>query len=191
VLPQSTVPKPRPFHAVRFYNDAEGLSAIVAGFLTQGFTIAQAAIVIGTPAHRAAIEERLAAAGFDPTQLKREGRLFVLDAQEVLERILVDGMPNASAFEKAIVPIIEEASGGRRDCVVRAYGEMVDVLWRAGQTAAAIRLETLWNTLANTQSFSLLCGYSMGNFYKNAAIEEICSHHSHVMSSHGEAAEVH
>ena len=39
-----------------------------------------------------------------------------------------------------------------------------------------------------THDFSLVCGYSMGNFYKDAAIEEICSHHSHILSGTGEAA---
>jgi len=51
-----------------------------------------------------------------------------------------------------------------------------------GQTVAACRLETLWNTLANTHAFSLLCGYAIGNLYKDAAVDEICSHHSHVVS---------
>jgi hypothetical protein len=60
---------------------------------------------------------------------------------------------------------------------------MVDVLWKDGQTAAAIRLETLWNQLAQTHSFALLCGYSMGNFYKDAAArEDICHQHTHVLS---------
>jgi hypothetical protein len=43
---------------------------------------------------------------------------------------------------------------------------MVDLLWRGGQAEAAIRLEVLWNELASTRTFSLLCGYAIGNFYK-------------------------
>jgi hypothetical protein len=50
--------------------------------------------------------------------------------------------------EDVMIPLIELACRGRTDCVIRAYGEMVDVLWQAGQTAAAIRLEMLWNQLA-------------------------------------------
>ena len=88
------------------------------------------------------------------------------------------------------VPAIEKACAGRKDCVVRAYGEMVDVLWKAGQTVAATRLEMLWNDLARSQSFSLLCGYAMGSFYKDAAVEEVCSHHSHVIAESGDAVYV-
>ena len=55
---------------------------------------------------------------------------------------------------------------------------------------AAIRLEMFWNRLANSHDFSLLCGYSMGNFYKDATIEDICRHHTHVESATGEVAAV-
>jgi len=67
---------------------------------------------------------------------------------------------------------------------------MVDVLWREGQQDAAIRLEMLWNQLANTRKFSLLCGYSMGSFYKDAAFDAICHQHTHVLSIDGAAAPV-
>ena len=64
---------------------------------------------------------------------------------------------------------------------------MVDVLWRDGQQDAAIHLEMLWNQLAHKQAFSLLCGYAMGNFYKDSNFEDICGQHSHVVSADGRA----
>jgi hypothetical protein len=87
--------------------------------------------------------------------------------------------------------LIERACRGRKDCVIRAYGEMVDVLWQAGQTAAAIRLEMLWNQLAQTHSFALLCGYSMGHFYKDASQVEIRRQHTHVVSDSGDHITLH
>lgn len=77
-----------------------------------------------------------------------------------------------------------------QDCTIRAYGEMVNVLWQDGQEAAAIRLEMLWNDLARTRAFKLLCGYSMGNFFKAAAIDDIKAQHSHVVEDKGTAAAV-
>jgi hypothetical protein len=64
---------------------------------------------------------------------------------------------------------------------------MVDVLWQQGQRDAAIRLEVLWNQLAQSQAFSLLCGYAIGNFYKDAGFKDICGHHSHIVSDDGKA----
>ncbi len=186
MLPKHTSTGCGHFHAVRFYKDADCLSRIVADFVGDGLAAGEPAIVIATPEHRAVVMRNLQAMALDVERLQSDGDLFLLDAQNTLDRFMVDGMPNAALFTEAIVPIIEQACRGRKDCVVRAYGEMVDVLWKAGATVAATRLEMLWNDLAASHAFSLLCGYAMGNFYKDAAVEDICSHHSHLLSDSGE-----
>jgi hypothetical protein len=48
-------------------------------------------------------------------------------------------------------------------------------------------LERLWNQLAHQQAFSLLCGYAMGDFYKDSNFDDICGQHSHVVSADGSA----
>ena len=178
------------FHAVRFYEDAQSLSRMVATFVAEGFLEALPAIIIATPEHRDTILEKLTAMSFDLDQLKQQDDLIVLDARDTLDLFMVDGMPNAEKFEAAMLPVIDRACRSRQDCVIRAYGEMVDVLWKDGQEAAAVRLEMLWNQLANTRLFSLLCGYSMGSFYKDAAFDAICHQHTHVLSIDGAAAPV-
>jgi hypothetical protein len=175
------------FHAVRFYQDAASLARIVSEFLAEGLIGGQPAVVIATAEHRDAIEQALHRRGLDVERLKLGGNLLVLDADEMLAEFFVDGMPDANRFRAAVVPVLAKASRGGKS-VVRAYGEMVDLLWRAGHTMAATRLEMLWNDLAKTHDFSLLCGYSMGNFYKDVAVEDICKHHTHVFSDSGEAA---
>lgn len=77
--------------------------------------------------------------------------------------------------------MIEQLCRGKKDRGIRAYGEMVDVLWKAGQEVAAIRVEMIWNELAATHDFALLCGYSMGSFYKDASLSQISQQHSHVV----------
>lgn len=178
------------FHAVRFYQDADGLSHIVADFLGDGLVAGQPAVVIATPRHRAGIERHMTQLSIDVDDLQHSGRLFLLDAHTMMAAFMVDGMPDAERFRRTMIPVLERACRHRTDCVVRAYGEMVDVLWKARHTAAAIRLETLWNMLANTQAFSLLCGYGMGSFYKPAVVADICRHHTHVVSARGEATPI-
>jgi PAS domain S-box-containing protein len=76
------------------------------------------------------------------------------------------------------------AVNGDGTAVVRAYGEMVDVLWKEDNTDGALRLEELWNELASTHAFSLLCAYAMGNFYRTSDAErfrDVCRHHTHVI----------
>ena len=178
------------FHAVQFYESDRSLTTIVAKFLADGFKQNQPGVVIATPEHCAAIEESLATHQLDVRRMKQLGDLVVLDAREVLNTIMADGMPHAPLFRHALGTMFAEIARIHPKRTVRAYGEMVNVLWKDGLTAAAMRLETLWNELAKSYDFKLLCGYSMGNFYKDAAVGEITRQHSHVLADTGEAATI-
>ena len=59
-----------------------------------------------------------------------------------------------------------------------------DLLARQGNLEGAIRLEELWNELAETYTFSLLCAYSLERFSEDthdAALRAICNQHAHVL----------
>jgi hypothetical protein len=178
------------YHAVRFYDNAKALAQIVAAFLSEGFAAHQPGIVVATPIHRAAILRELVAAGVDVVDLQRSGDLVLLDAEDTLSAFMSNGSPNPENFQSSMCEVIKRACQGRADCTVRIYGEMVDVLWREGKQQAAIRLEMLWNNLANAEAFSLLCGYAMGHFYKDANFADICGHHTHVVAADGTASAV-
>ena len=178
------------FHAVRFFNDSESLCRIVAAFLADGFAKGEAAVVIAVPEHAAAIEDCLRQDGLDVSSLKRLGDLVMLDAREALETFMADGMPDPGAFRHNIGGVIAQVSRGHGNCAVRAYGEMVNLLWKDGLEASAIRLETLWNDLSSTHEFKLLCGYSMGHFYKGTSLDDIKGQHSHLTSDAGDHAAI-
>jgi hypothetical protein len=178
------------FHAVRFYEDEESLYRIVAEFVGDGLAAGQPAVVIATPLHREEISRVLEALAFDVSRLQANSELLMLDAEQILSTFMKDGFPDPGAFRRSVGGVISSATAGRTKTTVRAYGEMVDCLWRNEACAAAIRLELLWNQLAKTSDFSLLCGYSMGNFYKHGAYEDICSQHTHVMSGAGKPTRI-
>jgi len=167
------------FHAVRFYDTKESLCGIVAAFLGEGLAAGQPGLVIATPAHRAGIADALRERGFDVARMEAAGDLLLLDARQMLATFMVDGAPDANLFHEHATSAIVRLCRGRRECTIRAYGEMVDLLWKDDQHVAAIVLEMLWNKLAASASFSLLCGYAMGNFYKDANVADICSQHTH------------
>jgi hypothetical protein len=171
-------------HAVQFYgNDAE-LFKTVGVFLSEGLVSGQPAVVIATEPHRKDIEAALEARFIDVARARRLGDLVLLDAEETLATFMVDGVPTAAVFKKVVGDVIQQTLRGRERTPVRAYGEMVDVLWKQGKTDAAVRLEVLWNDLASTHVFSLLCGYAIGNFYKQTQrYEEVCNLHTHVHES--------
>jgi len=59
---------------------------------------------------------------------------------------------------------------------------MVGLLWEGGAPGAALRLESLWNELAETQAFTLLCGYDVAQLRNGdrQLIGRICSVHGQV-----------
>lgn len=177
-------------HAVRFYEDDTSLCRIVAGFIGDGLAAGQPGVVIAVPSHCEGISQGLRALSFDVDRLRHSGDLMLLDAEETLSTFMKDGRPDSAAFRESVGGLLDNVTGGRRSVTVRAFGEMVDCLWRNDAADAAIRLEVLWNELANTRAFSLLCAYSMGNFYKHGAYEDICGQHTHVVSGAGQPTPV-
>jgi len=171
-------------HTVQFYGDETELYKTIGLFLSEGLVAGQPAIVIATPDHNTAIQDALGAHLIDVARARHLGDLVMLDAEDTLGTFMHNGMPDTILFQRHVGALMEQTVRGRGQTPLRAYGEMVDVLWRRGQADAAIRLEVLWNDLATMYSFSLLCGYAIGSFYKETSrIEEICDEHTHVLGT--------
>jgi hypothetical protein len=154
--------------AVRFYESDASLARMVAEFLHQGFEAGNPGIVMATPDLRAAILHELTVRSLDAVDLQRSGDLLLLDARESLSTFMTHGQPDGRKFTDQMCQAIQRVCERRTRCTVRIFGQMVDVLWKDGQRDAAVKLEMLWNQLAKTEAFSLVCGYAMGNFYKDA-----------------------
>lgn len=109
----------------------------------------------------------------------------MLDAEETLGQFMTGDQPDQELFEKNVGVIVRQVLVGRGETVIRAYGEMVDVLWNEGRTEAALILESLWNKLIVGRRLALLCGYSMAHFYKHPnQLARVRGHHTHVL--HGD-----
>jgi hypothetical protein len=125
-------------HFVQFYEADSVLVDAVSGYAMKAMAEGSAAIIVATRAHRDAIEERWAADGFDVEAAREQERYVPLDAQETLDRFLVDGWPQQKLFAEAIEPVIVRAAS--RYAKVVAFGEMVALLWKSEQYGAAIHL---------------------------------------------------
>ena len=178
-------------HAAKFYDSDQSLCATVADFLSAGLVSGHPALVIATSSHAVMIEEALGNRLIDVLRARRGGDLVMLDAEEMLGTFRFGGSPDADLFTEHVGAIFQQVVRGRGHAVIRAYGEMVDVLWKQGNSEGAIALEILWNKLALRHAFSLLCGYSMGNFFKQAEqFHEICRLHTHVFDPDQSAVQV-
>lgn len=168
-------------HVVQFFERPELLVASVADYLAEGLIAGQPGVVIAREEHRVGIVARLQAKGLDIGFLTAEGRLEVIDAHEVLAEFMIINSPSPQRFTAVVGGAIARLSRVNGNAAVRAYGEMVDILWESGNTLGALRLEELWNSLAETHDFRLFCAYSMGHFLKAGsedALREICLRHT-------------
>jgi anti-sigma regulatory factor (Ser/Thr protein kinase) len=163
-------------HVAHFYEHESELAETVGRYLSEAARIGAVAIVIATEAHRRAFAAELEAAG------SRDGTLIWLDAAETLASFRPEGAIDGDAFREAVGSVVRHAAETGRP--VRAYGEMVALLWTAGDVLAAIELEELWNELRSEIEFSLLCAYHSESVQGDEhadALQQVCHLHSSIL----------
>lgn len=172
-------------HLVEFYETTAFLVGTVADFLVPSLRAGHAAIVVATPQHCHAFAAAIRDEGIDLDAAIHDGRYQSMHADALLSTFMADGVPDAALFEAVVGSVLDRASEGGRE--VRVYGEMVALLWADGDVSATIAVEDLWNDLASTRSFSLLCAYPLQAFddEARAAFKQICTQHSGVIPAEG------
>jgi signal transduction histidine kinase len=172
-------------HGVQFYSQDKFLIEELTEYIGNALCAGHAAIVVCTEAHREPLLDHLSVGVTVPT-LIAQGRLVVLDARQMLGTFTVEGWPNEQGFKEVVGGIMAKAAAaaqGEHPRVV-IFGEMVALLLADGKPEAAIRLEQLWNSLAETRSFSLFCAYPMSSFKKETDANlflKVCNEHSSVI----------
>lgn len=172
-------------HAAQIYADIDELAESVAPYLAAGFTAGEPALLVATPAHRRVFAAWLGGWNWDVETLRARGMLTVLDADTMLGRLMhAGGGPSATVFEAVIGEAVDGIGERFPNRTIRIFGEMVDLLSERGHIDEAIRLEELWNGLARTRRFSLLCGYRLDVFdlaTQRTPLPHVCRVHSHVL----------
>ena len=171
-------------HAVQVYRDVDELAGSVTKYLAVGFDLGEPAIVLATPEHWACFGEQLAENGWDAARIEQHGLLFCADADSTLAAIMDGDQPSPARFEAVVGGLMDRVSARFPQRRIRVFGELVDLLCTRDNAAAAAVLEELWNRLARRRPFSLLCGYQVDVFDRDAQLSvlpAICRSHSHVL----------
>ena len=169
-------------HIVQVYQDPGFLAEAVSQFIGSGLRRGEGALVIARPAHWEFFARQLRADGCDVSGALSVGQLAYLDAHTLLSKLMRNGIPDEKLFRETVGGAVEDMR--RRFGGLRAFEEVVDLLWQDGSREAAILLEELWDDLAKVQPFSLLCAYFMdllddGSY--GGPIESVCQVHSHLI----------
>jgi hypothetical protein len=156
-----------PGHTLLFYEDdsalLDGLSQSICAAICSG----NSALVVATAAHHDRLAYSLRARCADAHAAIIEGRLFLLDAEETLTKVMVNGQLDPDRCISIIGNYIEMLTAAARgdDPKVFAYGELVSILWERGNQAAALHLELLCRQLVEHRPLmQLCCGYPLHLF---------------------------
>ena len=170
-------------HVVQIYENDTMFLELLAEYVSDGFQKNESVVIIATREHLHLLEERLKNLSFDIFTLRLQDRFIALDAHQVLSRFMIGGWPDEILFRHAVKEILSRA--GKNGRPVRAFGEMVAILWAQGHNGATIQLEHLWNDLQESESFTLYCAYPRAGFTRHASesIMHIYGTHSKIIGA--------
>jgi len=175
-------------HFVQLYTDDGFLLDVLSRFIGGAIAVGDGAVVIATQAHQDGLAQRLTARGVDTAKAISQGRYVLLDANETLPRLMVNGSVDETRFINTISDVLTRVRNAAddKDSRVAVFGELVALLWADGKSLEALRVEDFWNNLAQKHSFSLLCAYPITGFKNERHIEpflKMCAQHSSVVPS--------
>jgi hypothetical protein len=168
-------------HIVQVYETDKVFLETLEGFAGTGIINGENVVVVATASNIRQLDERLSAHRFNLDHLRNTKRYTTLEAEEVLSRFMTGNWPDEEKFQAVVTEMIAHVKD-RPDRKVRAFSEMVTLLWQQGLQVATVYLEGLWEQLRATQDFTLYCAYPK-HYFKSTprALESICKSHTKVI----------
>jgi CheY-like chemotaxis protein len=173
-------------HAMQIHGEVDPFLNGAATFLDQALRRGDATCVISTERIREGLAHRLRARGWNVGDRSGNRRYLVFDADETLNRIMRNGVPDLDRLAKMVGEIdqyrLAEAIGETPRLTI--FGTMVVQLWAAGNATAALAIERAWGTLVRDLPFLTLCGYPNSCFHESAPDLWTDLRTAHMMLSH-------
>jgi CheY-like chemotaxis protein len=175
-------------HDAGFHADEASLlnawTQVADAALKAGHTV----ILLAIEGRQRPLQQRLETRGVSIDDAMREKRLVFMDIHEMLSQFMVDDWPDEELFQKAVTPVILDALNASTSTRPRVMvcGECAPTLWRQGKGDAAVRLEQLWDALAQAYELDTVCGYlldAMTHEDQRNVFRRICAEHTAVYSA--------
>jgi CheY-like chemotaxis protein len=182
-----TLGAPPGMHGVQFYESEPFLHRAIVTFFAGALGSGDPIVMIARRRTYQAVAGLLAS-GCDGAPVDVGGRITFVDADEALETFMDGGMPDPLRFGQTFGSLLEQVRSTSDTGTIWIYGEMVDVLCRRGNHAAAVLLEELWNSPSAKNRTSVLCGYAIESFDDDvnaSQLRQVCRQHSHVIPTEG------
>lgn len=174
-----------PPHEVQLYGtDERFLAANVGRYIRDGLNQGEGVVVFAVPQHSEAFARVARASGADVETAIRRQQLMFADAGETLAAFMADGRADSARFESVIGQTVRNVRPLPDHEGIRAYGEMVGLLWAAGKFQQAIELEERWNTLLASMGLRLFCAYPIDIFaadLNSSPVAAVLHAHTHIL----------
>jgi len=173
-------------HAVLFFDDEQFVPRAVMSFLAEPLRTGAPIVMISRRWLFEAVTAQLDAAS-SRASAGSTNRIHFVDAEKALDSVINDDGLNPVRFEQSFSTVIAEARQ-MGEGPIWVYGEMVDLLCRMGNHAAALRVEELWNLLFGNAGLVVMCSYALRDFDTDLLANHfraICRQHTHVIPTEG------
>lgn len=170
-------------HCVQIYENDDVFFTALEAYVSAGLSHGEAVILIATGVHLTLLEERLARNGIDIGAAVEREQYIALDAETAIKTFMDNDWPDEERFNAFVSLLLNRVRP--KYPKVRAFGEMVALMWAKGQVRATIQLEHLWARLCRSEQFSLFCAYPRSGFVQDAqdSIMDVHLAHSLVFNS--------
>ncbi len=145
-------------HILQIYENDEIFLDTLTRFIGGGINTGDSSIIISTQNHLDAVNNGLKNHGINVDALISDNSYIPLNAQETLSKFMINGWPDVYLFNQTVSQLLKKAQGANKR-KVRAFGEMVAILWAQGYNGATVQLEHLWNNFCQKEAFCLFCAY--------------------------------
>ena len=169
-------------HSLHIYDSDKDLVQRLCAIVSSSLRIGDAVLIVGTPEHRDDLVCNLRETGLDLRECVRQGRYTMLDARDALSTFMQDGLPDRKRFFAAMGSTVEAVRSRARsgNGGITVFGEMVAILWNAGNQKGALELEMLWNEAISRRAFHLHCAYPRQLFRNENELFAVHATHTHV-----------
>ena len=172
-------------HEIALYSDDNVMLDGSARFVAAALNAGKSAIMVVDEARRSRFERAMETHGVDIDQVSRELRYVPLDLAAIFAEFMVDGWPDEDRFWKAASAVVITAARASKGSGPRvaAAGEGCATLFGSNPDAA-IRLECMWNELAQVYNVEVFCGYLedvSGRAEFAPAFQKLCREHTSVV----------
>lgn len=176
-------------HLVHLYGEDDGaLVRSVASYVIEGIRRQDIVLVFATPAHTEGVRGLIASEGISLDDSKRPPLVHFVDATRRFHELFGGGEPDWNSVRDRLKTMLRDVRAERPGARLRAFGEMVGLLWRAGRREEAERLEACWNEMQAFEPSNLYCAYPI-NVYDSelepTELRGIFVAHSHACAGSG------